>query len=45
MADMAQLLKGKLSKFINQEKFYPFHFKWQAGYGVFSVSHSNLETM
>jgi len=43
IAQIAQLLKGNCSKHINDEKLYPFRFEWQAGYGAFSVSQSNLD--
>ena len=31
VAEMAKLLKANSSRFINQEKLYPFRFEWQAG--------------
>jgi putative transposase len=45
VANIAQLLKGNVSRFINNEKLYPFRFEWQAGYGAFSVSLSNLNAV
>ena len=38
--DVAKLLKGELSFWINQNDIIPDKFSWGRGYGVFSVSHS-----
>jgi putative transposase len=35
-------MKGSSSHFVNQEKLTPCHFSWQEGYGVFSVSRSDV---
>ena len=45
VSEMAKLLKGNSSRFINQEKIYPCRFEWQPGYGAFTVSHSQLKTV
>jgi len=36
-------LKRSSSLYINQQSYYPFKFKWQEGYGVFSYSRSQIE--
>lgn len=38
--DIAKLLKGELSYWINQNDIIPNKFSWGRGYGAFSVSHS-----
>ena len=40
--DVAKLLKGELSYWINQNDIIPNKFSWGRGYGAFSVSHSNV---
>jgi len=35
-------LKGSSSKWINEKKLYDGHFSWQAGFGAFSVSESQI---
>ena len=42
MDKVARLLKGESSFWINENKLTPFKFKWQRGYGAFSVSASQL---
>lgn len=39
---IANLLKGESSNWINKNDFIRGKFAWQNGYGVFSVSHSNV---
>jgi len=34
--------KGSSSKWINENKLYDRHFSWQAGFGAFSVSESQI---
>ena len=41
--DIMQLLKGSSSHFINESKLVAGKFTWGRGYGVFSVSHSDVE--
>lgn len=41
-ADVANLLKGESSNWINKNDFIRGKFSWQNGYGVFSVSESQL---
>ena len=42
IATAAQLLKGNLSRWINQSRELPFAFAWQEGYSAFSVSASQI---
>ena len=42
-AQIANLLKGESSNWINQNDFLKIKFSWQNGYGVFSVSESQLD--
>jgi len=42
-AQIANLLKGESSNWINQKDFLNGKFAWQNGYGVFSVSESQLD--
>ena len=43
IAKIAKDLKGESSNWINENKFIPGKFRWQRGYGAFSVSVSQLE--
>ena len=38
-----QDIKGSSSKWINQKGIIRGKFKWQAGYGAFSYSHSQID--
>ena len=38
--EIAQLLKGSSSHWVNESNLVPGKFAWQRGYGAFSVSHS-----
>jgi len=40
--DLLQDIKGDSSRWINRQKFVKGHFNWQAGYGTFSYSHSQI---
>lgn len=40
---VARLIKGESSFWINENKLTSFKFKWQRGYGAFSVSASQLK--
>jgi REP element-mobilizing transposase RayT len=39
---VAKALKGETSNWINNNNFIPGKFRWQRGYGAFSVSASQL---
>jgi putative transposase len=43
IADVAKNLKGESSSWINDNDFLRGKFRWQRGYGAFSVSASQLE--
>lgn len=43
--DLLQDIKGDSSKWINNRKFVKGHFAWQAGYGAFSFSHSQIDAV
>jgi putative transposase len=42
---LLQDIKGDSSKWINQKKLVKGHFSWQAGYGAFSFSHSQIDAV
>ena len=41
--DLLQDIKGSSSKWINQKRMVRGKFSWQAGYGAFSFSHSQID--
>lgn len=43
IADVVKQVKGNTSHWINKNNLTQFKFSWQDGYGVFSVSESQLE--
>jgi REP element-mobilizing transposase RayT len=43
--DLMQDIKGNSSKWINERKFVKGKFSWQAGYGAFSFSHSQIDAV
>jgi REP element-mobilizing transposase RayT len=45
VAQMLQHIKGSSSKWINDEKQPQEKFEWQAGYGAFTVSQSQVPTV
>lgn len=45
IADAIGKIKSASSAWVNQNRSLPGHFHWQAGYGAFSVSQSNLEAV
>ncbi len=45
VSDMLQHIKGGSSKWINNEKKSRERFEWQAGYGAFTVSQSQVPTV
>ena len=45
VADIVRDIKNNSSKFINDKKFLKGKFYWQEGYGAFSYSHSQIETV
>lgn len=45
ISDLMQDIKGSSSKWINEKKFLKVKFEWQEGYGAFSYSKSNVQTV
>jgi REP element-mobilizing transposase RayT len=43
--DLLQDIKANSSKWINEKKFVRGKFNWQAGYGAFSFSHSQIDNV
>lgn len=43
--DLLQDIKGNSSKWINGKKYVNGKFTWQAGYGAFSFSHSQIDAV
>ena len=45
VSELMKTVKGKSSKYINDHKLTPGRFEWQEGYGVFSYSQKNVDTV
>ena len=45
VADQMRMLKATSSKWINDNKFLPGKFSWQEGYGAFSYSRSQRDSV
>ena len=45
ISDLVRDIKNNSSNFINAQKFLKGKFAWQEGYGAFSYSHSQLDTV
>jgi REP element-mobilizing transposase RayT len=45
IADLMRVAKTNSSRWVNEQKDRKNRFEWQSGYGAFSVSHSNLESV
>jgi putative transposase len=45
ISDLVRDIKNNSSNFINNQHFVKGKFMWQDGYGVFSYSHSQIETI
>jgi len=43
--DLLQDIKGSSSKWINEKRFVRGKFQWQEGYGAFSYSHSQVDSV
>jgi len=43
--DLLQNIKGSSSKWINEKRFTRGRFSWQTGYGAFSYSHSQVDSV
>ena len=45
LPDLLRDIKANTSKFINERRWMPGRFQWQKGYGGFSYSHSEIDTI
>lgn len=45
ISDFMRVIKSNSSKWINEEQLVTNPFAWQEGYSVFTVSHSQIETV
>lgn len=45
ISEMMRLIKGDSSEFINKQQLTKRKFQWQAGYGAFSNSHSQIDAV
>ena len=45
IAEMMRIVKGKSSAWVHEQFPSRGTFAWQAGYGAFSVSHSQIDTV
>lgn len=45
VSELMQTVKGKSSKYINDHSLTPERFEWQEGYGVFSYSQSQVDSV
>jgi putative transposase len=45
ISDVMRLVKGDSSEFINKHQLTPAKFQWQEGYGAFSNSRSQIDTV
>ena len=45
LSKMMEEIKGGSSRWLNAQKMTAKHFSWQAGYGAFSVSESQISTV
>lgn len=45
LADLMQDIKGSSSKWINDKNYVHGKFEWQAGYGAFTYSHSQISSV
>jgi REP element-mobilizing transposase RayT len=45
ISDLIRDIKNNSSKFINEQKFISTKFSWQDGYGAFSYSHSQINSV
>ena len=43
LSDLVREVKKSTNNFIRNQKFCPYNFQWQEGYGAFSYSHSALD--
>ncbi len=45
ISEVMRIVKGDSSEWVNEEKLTPQRFQWQEGYGAFSHSRSQIDTV
>ncbi len=45
LSDIIRAIKANSSRFINEKKIIPGKFQWQEGYGAFSYSRSQIDSV
>ena len=45
LSDLIREIKKSSNDFISEKKFSKFKFNWQEGYGAFSYSHSQIDSV
>lgn len=45
LSDLVREVKNNTTNYINQQKWVPGKFAWQEGYGAFSYSHSQIDSV
>ncbi len=45
LSDLVREVKKSSNEFIRENKYTPYKFKWQEGFGAFSYSHSQLSSV
>lgn len=45
LSDLVRMVKASSSKFINENQLLPHKFNWQEGFGSFTYSHSQLDSV
>ncbi len=45
LSDLVREIKKSSNVFIKEKKFSKFQFNWQEGYGAFSYSHSQIDSV
>ena len=45
VSNLVRDIKGSTSRFINEKRFSSYHFQWQEGYGAFTYSQSQMESV
>lgn len=45
LSDLVREVKKVSNEYVKENRFTPYDFKWQEGFGAFSYSHSNLDNV
>ncbi len=45
LSELIREIKKSSNSFVNDEKFTPYCFSWQEGYGAFSYSHNQISSV